>query len=104
MSVHDEGVSFSLEVNVEPAYTKMRKVHTIIYRALGLMRRTGLLPDVIDQTIAKIQRVIALANQARLTFIALHAASGPYGWLLAGVGLGATILTAADVMMELDAY
>jgi len=101
MAVNDEGVSFSLEVNVDKAYTNARKLQTILYRALGLFRRLGL-PENIDQGIMRMQRFIALLNQARLATIALSAASGPYGWAIAGIGLAATVVSTNDLIYDLS--
>ena len=101
MSSEDHTVSFSLEINVEKAYTNMRKLQTILYRALGLFRRLGL-PENIDHAIVRMQRFIALLNQARLATIALSAASGQYGWAIAGIGLAATVVSTNDLMYDLS--
>lgn len=102
MSSEDTTVSFSLEVNVGPAYTSMRRLQTVVYRTLGLFRRLGL-PAPIDAAISKIQRFIAVANQARLTTIALNAAlaSTPFGWLLFGLSAATLALDAGDLTMDL---
>ena len=98
----DETVSFSLEVNVEPAAKNLRTLQTIAYRTLGLFRRLGL-PEPIDQAIAKVQRFIAIANQARLTVIALNAAMAttPFGWILFGLSAATLVFDAGDFLMDL---
>jgi len=95
MSVEDYPVSFSLEVNVEKAYEDIRKLETVLYRALGMLRQMGAGPD-LDRMITQIQRAIAMINQLRLTIIALQAASGPIGWALAGIGVVSTLVLTGD--------
>lgn len=98
--ITDQDVSFSLEVNVEPGYTTVRRLQTLIYRTLGLFRRMGL-PEKLDEAISKVQRFIMVVNQARLAVIALNAASGPIGWGLALIGVGATAYTTFE-MIEIE--
>lgn len=100
MSRIDEGVSFSLEVNVEKAYENIRKLQTVLYRTLGLLRRFGL-PEEIDAQIMKIQRLIMLLNELRLTMIAVHTAAGPIGWALAGLGVATFAFDAGDLWQDL---
>lgn len=95
----DHQVSFSLQVNVEDTLEQARKLQTILYRGIGLMRRMGLPPE-IDAAIMKIQRLIAMLNTLRLTMIAVHAASGPIGWALALIGVATFALDFGDFMME----
>lgn len=97
MSVEDQTVSFSLEINVQEAYTELRKVETILYRTMSLIRRMGGTEE-LDDLVRKIQMTIALVNQLRLTIIALQAASGPVGWALAGIGIVSTALTTGDLI------
>jgi len=94
---YDEGVSFSLEVNIEKAYEDLRRVETVLYRTMGLIRRLSG-DENIDRAVAKIQQLIATANQARLALAALQAASGPIGWALAGVALATTAVSVNDSM------
>ena len=90
-----ETVSFSLEVNIEEALTSLRKLQTILYRTLAIIRRLGL-PEDVNDAVMKIQMLIAIANQLRLAFIALSVASGPLGWALAGVGVAASFVAAGS--------
>lgn len=99
MSVDDETVSFSLEINVKPTYEDIRKVQTVVYRYISLMRRLGL-PENVDDAIEKMQRLIMISNQLRLSFIALQAASGPVGWALALAGLAGTALTTGEFLYD----
>ena len=98
-NVEDYQVSFSLEVNVEKAYEDIRKVQTILYRTLSLIRRLGL-PEDVEAAIVRLQRLIAVLNTVRLAIIALETASGPYGWAMAGLGLLTTAATVGDFIME----
>lgn len=93
----DERVSFSLEINVEPTYQELRRLETLLYRTLGLLRRAGL-PEDIEKGIAFVQRLIATLNALRLAIIALQAASGPIGWGLAAVGIGAALFSYTDTL------
>jgi len=95
----DEGVSFSLEVNVEPAYTSLRRIQTLLYRTLGLFRRFGL-PENVDRAIAKWQNFIMVLNQARLAVAAFQAATGPIGIGLAVLGVVTTVVTASELSAE----
>ena len=96
----DETVSFSLEVNVEQAYTQLRKYQTLLYRSLGLVRRLTGGDENLDRAISLMQRAIAITNQLRLAMIALHAASGPVGWGLAAIGIAESALTLNDFMYD----
>ena len=93
-AVEDHKVSFSLEVNVDEAYRNIRRLQTLLYRTLSLLRRIGL-PEEVDAAIMQIQRFIALMNMLRLTLIAFETASGPLGWAMAGLS-AATFLAAVD--------
>jgi hypothetical protein len=91
MSRIDEGVSFSLEVNVKEAYEEVRRLQTVLSRSLGLASRlTG--SEDLQKSIAVMQRAIAIANQLRLALAALQAArmaSGdPLAWVMAGLAVG----------------
>jgi len=100
-NVEDYQVSFSLEVNVEKAYEDLRKIQTILFRTLSLLRRFGL-PEDIDAFITKLQRAIALLNLYRLTIISVEAASGPFGWALAGIGVATAVVDTAEFVMEIS--
>lgn len=97
MSAEEETVSFSLEVNVEQAYTELRRVQTLLYRTLGLIRRLGGGDEDIIRVIDKLQRLIMIMNMVRLTAIAMHTAMGPVGWGLAAVGLATTAMTSFEL-------
>lgn len=99
MSIRDETISFSLELNVEEAYTEIRRLQTLIYRTIGLIRQMGL-PEEADEMLMKIQMIIAQINTLRLAIMALQAASGPIGWALFGVGLATAVASAGSAMQE----
>jgi len=94
MTVEDHQISFSLEVNVDPAYQNLRRVQTLLFRTLGLLRRLGL-PESLDSAIGKMQMFVSTMNQARLAVVAFQKAAGPIGWALALLGL---VTTAASVV------
>lgn len=97
----DETVSFSLEINVEQAAQDVRRLQTLAYRTLGILREGGILPKDIDEVVSKMQRAIGVANQLRLAMIALNAASGPMGWALAGVGLLGSVVSMGTFAADL---
>jgi len=104
MAFRDEGVSFSLEVNVEKAYTEVRRLQTALYRSLDLAARlTG--DENLERGIRTMQRAIAIANQLRLALIALQAArmaaGDPLAWIQAGVAVGTL---AMDIGTEVSAW
>jgi len=94
MSANEE-VSFTLQLTVDQTITELRRLQTAIYQSLALFRRMGM-PEELDKGIILMQRAIMIMNQARLSAIALHASLGPIGWVLAGVGIAATFLTAVE--------
>ena len=100
MSIADRTVSFSLELNLEQAYTDIRRIETVLYRYFALLRRAGL-PEELDDAVRKVQTLITIVNQLRLSMIAVHAASGPIGWLLAGIGATSFIITTTEFAMDL---
>jgi hypothetical protein len=96
LSVTDETVSFSLEINTEEAMVELRKVQTAIFRVLGLLRK-HFGDDDFDAIMNNLMKLLTLVNQIRLAVIALEIASGPVGWLLAGVGALTVVSTASDL-------
>jgi len=99
--VRDEDVSFSLEVNVEPGFTAVRRLQMVLFRTLGLMRRLGL-PPQIDRAIAGLQQLISTANQARLALLALQAvrmaAGDPIAWMQAGISVVTVAVSMGEMM------
>jgi len=90
-------VSFSLEVNIQEAYEDIRRVETILFRTLNLVQRLSG-DEKLDAFVSKLQRLIMIVNQARLTIAAFQIVAGPIGWGLAIVGLAGTALTIAEEM------
>ena len=102
MSVDDTTVSFSLGINLDQAMTNVRKLQMVVYRTIGLFRRLGL-PEPIDRAIAKVQQFIMIANEARLTIIALNAAMAttPFGWLLFGLSAATLAFDVGSFIQDL---
>ncbi len=102
MSVDDQTVSFSLEVNVEEAYTNIRRLQTALSRSLSLVERLSRGKD-LPALIVETQRAIRITNQLRLALAALQAlrmaAGDPLAWAMAGVAVAETV---ADVADELE--
>jgi len=102
----EETVTFNLELNVEEAFSNARRIELILFRALGLwnriMRLLGLPPDSpLAQGVARIQQFVMLIRTLHTAAMLLQAASGPIGWAMAGISVGATVMTAADTMTML---
>jgi hypothetical protein len=100
LSIDDTSVSFSLEINLEEAYTQLRKLQTITYRSLGLIRRlTG--DENLDRAIAKMQKAIMVMNQLRLAYASLQAlrmaAGDPLAWAMAGLAAAEAAVSFWDV-------
>ncbi len=89
-------IEYLLTVDVEKCSTQIRQMEALLYRTIGLIRRLGL-PEDIENAITRIQRLIMTVRIAHAAMIALHAASGPVGWALAGVGIVSAAWTAYDV-------
>lgn len=75
--------------------TELRRVQTLLYRTLGLIRRLGL-PEDMEQAVVLVQRLISAMNQLRLAAIALQVASGPIGWALAAVSAVSAVWTGVE--------
>lgn len=90
MSFPDEVVSFSLEINVDKAEARVRKLSTLLFRTMGIVAKLSGSED-LDTLMATMQRAIAIANQMRLALLALQAArmaaGDPLAWALAGVAV-----------------
>lgn len=104
MSTEQAVVSFSYEINIEPAYTETRKLQTMLYQTLSLVRRASGDED-LDRFIAKAQRAIAIANKLRLTLAALQAArmatGDPLAWGMFGITAATTAYDVADMALEM---
>lgn len=95
----EETVTFNLEIDVSRTYDNVRKLETLLFRSLGLARRLGL-PEEISQQIYLIQRLIMVIRMAHTAMIAFEAASGPYGWALATIGIvsaGVSLVDTIDI-------
>ena len=96
----EESVTWALEIDVSKTMSEIRRLEILLFRILGLVRRLGL-PEDIEAGIVRIQRLIMTVRLAHAAFIALHAAAGPVGWALAGVGVVSAAWTAYDVAYEM---
>jgi len=84
----EETVTFNLELNVEQAYSEIRKYETAMYRVLGLMNRAGLPEDVKD-AIMLIQQLVMTTRLLQTAIAALNVSmmTSPAGVVLGGVGI-----------------
>lgn len=99
----EETVTFNLDLLVEQAADKSRKIELIIFRGLGLWNRMcrmlGLPADSpIVKVTAQIQRVVMTIRTLHTAVILLNAASGPIGWAMAGIGVGSAVMAMADTV------
>jgi len=97
MSKSIDDVSFSLEINIEKAYVEIRRFQALLFRTLNLVQRMSG-DEKLDAFVSKLQRLISILNQARLTIMAFQIAAGPIGWGMAIVGLAGAALTIAEEM------
>lgn len=72
-------------------------LYNILQDVFIITKKMGL-PEEAEELLNYIQRLIALANSLRVAFIALHVASGPVGWLIAGLGIGTSLIHAVDTI------
>lgn len=90
MSVEDHTVSFSLELNVREAEERVRKLETILYRSMDIVKRLSGSED-LNALISQAQKAIQIANQLRLALLALQAArmaaGDPLAWAMAGIAV-----------------
>jgi len=100
----EETVTFNLELDVSQSYDSVRKLETVVYRSIGLIRKVlkqfGLDEETatIDQVIYKGQKVIMTIRLMHTAMIALMGASGPLGWAMAGIGLATATLSFTDML------
>lgn len=103
MSAEHHIVSFDTELNVEPAYTELRRLQTALFKSLGMVKRASGSED-LNKFIADTQKAIRIANQLRLTLAALQAArmaSGdPLAWAMAAISVGEFAFSAGDMIMD----
>jgi len=72
------------------------EVRTLNMATMMLQRSFG--NENVDVVMNKLQSLIALAMRTRMALYALEAASGPWGWLYAGVSIGAVAVMGYDTI------
>jgi len=90
-------VAFNLELITEELISEARRLETLLFRSLGLLRRLGL-PEDISQGIYKIQRMVMVIRMLHTAMLAFQAATGPIGWALALVGGASAAVSFVDTM------
>jgi hypothetical protein len=95
----EETVTFNLELNVEPVEDSFRRVESLLFRTLGLLRRISGNENV-DKAISAIQRLVGIIRLAHSAWIAFQAATGPIGWAFAIVAGLSAAASASDFMMS----
>jgi hypothetical protein len=105
-----ELVIFNLELNVEKAFSNVRKIEMLAYRALGLLGRInkllGLPEDSpFNQMVIRVQRLTMIIRTLHTSAVMLQAASGPIGIAMAGVGIATSaVVMAESAGMMLEGY
>lgn len=100
MSVSCEGgdITYNLKVDARDAKAEIAEVNRILTIYLALGRRLG--SEDLTRLITLFQRTRLTAEMLTRAMIALNAASGPWGWLLAGGQLVLAGLMIADFGTE----
>lgn len=98
----EETIIFNLELNVENAFSSVRKIELILFRALGLWQRfcklLGLPPDSPINVIAqKAQQIVMIARTIHTAAVLIESASGPLGWIMAALSVGSAAVQVADM-------
>jgi hypothetical protein len=93
----EETVTFNLELNVEQAYSNMRRLELLLYRTIALARRFGL-PDNVTEWFYLVQRAVLSIRMLQTSLMMLYTASGPVGWALGIVGLSSAAMTMGDTI------
>lgn len=92
-------IEYALTVNVEDATTQIRQLERLLFRTMSLLRRMGL-PENVTAVINQIQRLITVLRMLRVSLLMLQAATGPWGWIMGGMGLAVAGLTMGDMLYD----
>ncbi len=96
----EETITFNLELIVDKAIDNARRLETLLFRTLGLIRRISG-SESLDNAIAKVQQLVMVIRLAHSAWIAFSLASGPLGYALAIVAGLTAAATASDYMLSL---
>lgn len=103
---HD--ISYNLKVDTTEVYDNLIKLEVaatkmirVFNETTRLMQRLGL-PEEATAAIRKMRALITTAYSLAAAMMALQAASGPYGWAMAGISGASTVLGIADLAMEFE--
>lgn len=90
----------TVQPKMEKVAVETALVNQALQKSLRLFQRMGL-PENVEFAITIIQRLIAIANQLRLTIVALNAmmAGTPGGAILFGISVAMIALDVGDMMM-----
>ena len=84
-----------LKTKTQDVTFSLQKASAVAYGVMGIMKQLGL-PPPFDEATLKIQRMIMLLNQLRITIHLVEIAAGPVGWALAGISIVGTAATLPD--------
>ena len=93
-------IEYLLTVNVEMAYSDLRRLESSLMRIMGYISQLSGDPN-IDKMMQKAQRAISLIRQLQIAYrtlaaIEAGAITGPIGWLYAGTMLAGIGLSVAE--------
>ena len=101
-------ITYDLRVDTTKAYDNLIKLEVAATKAIRvlnatttLMRKLGL-PEEASAAIRKMQALIIVAYGLAAAMMAVQAASGPYGWVMASISGASTVLGIADLAMEFE--
>jgi len=78
----------------------VNEMRSLLTNSVLLMNRIGL-PPPFSEAVNKMRLMIQVGTQLYLVLQMLNAASGPWGWALAGVGVLTYAVTVPDAMGSL---
>ena len=94
-----------IEVNLERVDQKAKTTHLSMSKALAvasgllsLLRRMGL-PEDANKALLVLQRYVMWMQQLIILSNLMLTATGPVGWVLAGLGIAGAVLSFSDVMV-----
>ena len=103
-TIEEIGIELSINVN-EMSYSELRKLESILFRTMGLLRRfCG--SEEINEGIIQIQRLVAIVRSAQMALHALQiarmAAGDPLAWAGFAVSAATTVVLIGDVMYDIQ--
>lgn len=96
ISAVTEDLIFSLALDIAPSYSELRKIEAIVMKVGQIIKRMGF-GETVDQVIDGINKINMGVRLLQVTVHAFEIATGPIGWIYAGVTLVSTVMTLSDM-------